>query len=142
MFRHRHLASSRPGRAAFRRSRRQGITLLEVLLATAILAISLTALGRRGFVAIRAAEKSRQQAEAVLVARSALDGVLAHTLRPAATETRWSDVNEWVWWSETTPSETPGLVTLRVHVREQSASPRIPILTLAQLVRPEDLPGR
>jgi len=141
MFRHRTLKRSRPTQTASR-SRRRGVTLLEVLLATAIMAIALTALGRRGFVAIRAAEKSRQQAEAVLIARSALDGLLAHTLRPAATETRWSDTSEWLWWSETTPSETAGLVTLRVHVREPSDSPRVPTLTLAQLVRPEDLPGR
>lgn len=125
-----------------RDSTRTGITLLEVLLATAIMAIALTALGQRGFVAIRAAERSRQQAEGILVARSALDGLLAHTLRPAATETRWSETSEWLWWSETAPSETAGLITLRVHVREQSDLPRVPTLTLAQLVRPEDLPGR
>lgn len=121
-------------------SRRGGMTLVEVLIATAILAVSLMALGRRGFVAIQAAQKGERQAAGAGIAREALDGLLAGTLAPPARETTWADQPEWVWWIEVKPSEQEGLVRLSVHVRSANEPAGTPLLSLSQLVRRQALP--
>lgn len=116
------------------------MTLLEVLIATAILAVSLMALGRRGFVAIQAAQKGERQAAGAEIAREALDGLLAGTLAPPARETGWPDQPEWVWWIDIAPAEQEGLVRLSVHVRSASEPVGTPLLSLSQLVRRQALP--
>jgi len=116
------------------------MTLLEVLIATALLAVSLAALGRRGFVAIQAAQKGERQSAGACIAREALDGLLSGSLAAPSRETAWPDQPDWVWWIETKPGPESGLVALSVHVRPTGDPPGTPLLTLSQLVRRTALP--
>ncbi len=127
-----------PGRLRRRfraRGSRSGITLLEVLIATAILAVSLAALGRRGFVAIHAAENGRKQLEGTLIARHVLDAIQAGTLAPSSVETAWTDATEWRWWTTRKPGPEAGLTILEVLVRHEADRPGEPQVALTQLVR-------
>lgn len=126
-------ASSRPPLLGGRS--RGGMTLLEVLIATAILAVSFAALGRRGFVAIHAAESARKQLEGTLIARHVLDAIQSGSLAPATSQTVWRDATEWHWWTTRRPGPESGLTTLQVFVRHESDRPDEPTISLSQLIR-------
>jgi general secretion pathway protein I len=117
------------------RPRRVGITLLEVLIATAILAVSLTALGQRGFVAIQAATRAQQQSAAMVIARQAMDGVLSGVIPEPQREAAWPSNPEWVWRMDLGDVTEPGLRRLTIHVRQATDRPEESTVTLTQLQR-------
>jgi prepilin-type N-terminal cleavage/methylation domain-containing protein len=63
------------------RIERRGLTLLEMLLAASILAMSLAVLARQNGVGVRAALRSQLETEAAVLCQSQLNRLLAEKLR-------------------------------------------------------------
>ena len=103
------------------RSVRAGVTLLEVLLATVILATSLAALGQMISNGVMAGVRCEQQAEAAVRCQSKLDELLAgvEPLTPVSAAS-FSDDPSWTWTLEVAPFQER-LSCVTVAVQHESA---------------------
>jgi prepilin-type N-terminal cleavage/methylation domain-containing protein len=124
-----------------RQSRRDGLTLVEVLLATALLAMALTALAQLQYSGVRAVTSAQLEAEAMLLCQSELDAVLVGVhLSPASstannsllmTEPLASDPT-WSRRISLEPTRTPGLMSLTVEILRTKSADRRPWAALTR----------
>lgn len=99
-------------------ARRTGISLLETVLATAILAAALAALGHQTFVGVRAAARMELETKAALLCQSRMETLLLQNA-PATTVQNQPVPEEpgWLWSAELSPaSELASLQWLTIRV--------------------------
>jgi general secretion pathway protein I len=110
------------------KSRRRGFSLLEVLLATAILAGSLVVLSELAAIGRIHASTAEDGATAVRICRSVTGAILAG-LEPVATVRQQTVDDEpgWLYSVEVEPAGRPGLVAIRVTVRQEDAESGRPV---------------
>ncbi len=106
-----------------RRSRRRGFSLLEVLLATAILIGSSVVLMELASIGMRHAASARDMSQAQRLCQSKLNEIIvgvapAETVRPIPSE----EDPRWTYWVNVQPTERAGLVKLEVGVAQELAS--------------------
>ena len=106
-----------------RRSRRRGFSLLEVLLATAILVGSSIVLMELASIGLRHAASARDLSQAQRLCQSKLNEIVvgvapAETVRPMPCE----ENPRWTYWVNVQPTERVGLVLLEVGVAQELAS--------------------
>lgn len=106
-----------------RRSRRRGFSLLEVLLATAILIGSSVVLMELASIGMRHAASARDLSQAQRLCQSKLNEIIvgiapAETVRPTPCE----EDPRWTYWVNVQPTERVGLVMLEVGVAQELAS--------------------
>jgi len=107
---------------------RPGFSLLEVLLATAILAGSLVALSELAAIGRIHASMAEDGAAAVRICRSLMGEILAG-IEPVASvrEQAVEDEPGWLYSVEVEPVRRPGLVAIRVTVRQEEAETGRPV---------------
>jgi type II secretory pathway pseudopilin PulG len=117
-----------------RRSRR-GLTLLEALVAVAILGASMAALGVLIGIGSRAAEQAREGTTAQILAESVMSEVTAGSL-PAESigPLPYDEEGVWFYTVEVLPVQTVPLPLLEVHVLVEQGFPQGPPISY-QLVR-------
>ena len=116
-----------------RRVLRGAFTLLEIILALAILAGALATMGEVVRLAVRNAESARRLTQAELLATSKLAEITAG-ITPAepVEEISFQRQPNWMFTISTSPTEVDGLIAVSVNV-EQQATGRQPIeFTLVQ----------
>lgn len=107
---------------------RRGFSLLEVLLATAILAGSLVVLSELAAIGRIHASVAAEGAAALRICRNKLSAILAG-LEPVA-PVRQQPVDEepgWLYSVEVEPAGRPGLVAICVTVRQEEAESGRPV---------------
>jgi len=120
-----------------RLGRRQGFSLLEVLLATSILIGSAIVLLELVSIGSRHASSARDLTKSQLICQTKLNEVLARvapveTVRPMPVE----DEPEWVYWIDVLPLKQPGLVALEVNAaHERQPNKQTARFTLVRWVR-------
>ena len=121
-----------------RRSRR-GLTLLEMLLAAAILAMSLAVLARQNGVGVRAALRSQLETDAAVLCQSQLNRLLMQNVpvdtipeRPLADA--GSESHRWMWSVRVEQSSMPELQLITVTVFAEGIHREISTVTLSRLV--------
>ena len=117
-----------------RRVLRGAFTLLEIILALAILAGSLATMGEVVRLAVRNAESARRLTQAELLATSKLSEITAG-ITPAepVEEISFQRQPDWMFTISTSPTEVDGLIAVSVNVVERQATGRQPIeFTLVQ----------
>ena len=108
-----------------RKTRAQGFTLLEVLVAVAILAIAMVAILKANVQSLDTLTESRERSTASLLAASKLAEV------EAAGPTNWSELQgdfgegypDYNWEVETSGTEVEGLMRVAVIVSRGGAAP-------------------
>lgn len=121
------------------RIERRGLTLLEMLLAASILAMSLAVLARQNGVGVRAALRSQLETEAAVLCQSQLNRLLAEN---AAMETiperpltdAGSKSRRWMWSAQVEPSSVPELRLITVTVFAEGIHREISTVKLSRLV--------
>ena len=111
--------------------RRRGLTLLEVMLAIAILGGAMAIIGQLIRVGARSAMEARDLAAAQLMCESKLAEVVlgivpAETAGPSPVETL-TGVDEWMYSVETAPVEQQGLIAVYVTVQKNMDPEQDPI---------------
>ncbi len=108
----------RPASTARTAHPRQGLTLLEMVLALAILLVALSVLGSWFATGTRAARQATLQAQAVRLCQSKLDEVLAGVEPLEAVDQAPLDESDpsWVWSLALEPTDFDELVLLEVTV--------------------------
>jgi prepilin-type N-terminal cleavage/methylation domain-containing protein len=108
---------------------RRGLSLLEVMLALAILGGALTAIGMLVRLGSRAAVESREMTQAQLLCESKLAELTAGLL-PVEPGGPWQfdlpEQAEWVYFVDIEPVPLPGMVQVTVTVAQESETARIP----------------
>ncbi|MBI2479680.1 MAG: prepilin-type N-terminal cleavage/methylation domain-containing protein [Planctomycetia bacterium] len=113
----------------------EGFSLLEVIIATAILATSTVLLLGLFSTGERHAKKAETRVLAQMLCQSKLDELLADaSLLAIVDDEPLAGYDDWMYSVDWTPTEIDGLVRLRVSVRE--------VETLDQLERTAAAPGR
>lgn len=120
-------------------SPRRGISLLEVLLALAILATAATLLSQLMQIALRSAAEARDEPRAVLWCESRLNEVSARILLPTSVQNApLPEDREWVYSLETSPGPYTGLLLVRASVA-RAATPDSPMVSLSRwIIDPND----
>lgn len=113
-----------------RSSKRHGLSLMEVVLALAILGISLAMIGELIRLGSRAGEAARDDLESQLICESLINEVAASTQVPEPViDQPVDELGEWLYSVETQPVDEGGLLAVRVSVRradkQESTSARI-----------------
>ena len=126
-------------RKKVRRANRKGLSLLEVLLALAILGGSLAVIGQLVNLGLKAARKSQLQSASNIMADAKMAEVAAGVLALQSTSLTPIEENEgWGYSVEVSDSELPGLLTVTVSV-EQTGAVANPIrLTINRLMADPD----
>jgi prepilin-type N-terminal cleavage/methylation domain-containing protein len=105
--------------------KRDGFSLLEVILALAILAGAIAVLGEAGRQAVRNAAAARDMARAQLLCETVLSELVTGVLAPDAVEKMPFDVESealdpdepaWLYSIETAETDETGLISVRVTV--------------------------
>jgi type II secretory pathway pseudopilin PulG len=111
------------------------MTLLEVMLATAILAMSMAALGQLTFNGVDAALRTKMESEAAIRCRSVINEILSGSLTPThQTEQHFRDTSDWTWSVSVRPDTIRTMTLMTVTVRH--ASNPDGTFTIHRLVRP------
>jgi prepilin-type N-terminal cleavage/methylation domain-containing protein len=107
---------------------RRGFSLLEVLLATAILVGSLVVLSELAAIGRIHASAAEDGAAAVRICRSVTSAILAG-IEPVSPvrEQPVDDEPGWLYSVEVEPVDRPGLVAIRVTVRQEEAESGRPV---------------
>ncbi len=104
------------------RTKRQGMTLLEVVLALAILAMALGLLGQLVQTGARAAAAARDETRAQLACESVLAGVVAGAIAAQSVDGAPYEADpEWSYSLDVQPANTYGLISVRVSVVQNIA---------------------
>lgn len=115
---------------------RYGITLLEVMLAIAILAMSMSALGQLTFNGVDAALRTKMESEAAIRCRSVINEILAGSLTPIQeSERHFRDTSDWTWSVSVRRNTIRTMTLLTVTVRHVSNPDGT--FTIYRLVRPD-----
>ena len=102
-------------------SSRRGLTLFEVMLALAIFAISLAAIGQMMSSGVRGAVQARLQSQAVLRCQSRLAEVTGGVLPfQNVNKMAFADDPAWLWSLTVTPATQTNLYTLELTVEHPS----------------------
>ena len=119
----------------YRRERR-GLSLLEVMLAIAILGGSMAAVGELIRLGSRAATRSRDVNRAQIHCASIMAEVTAGIRLPESTGLTQVEYDvEWLYAIETFPIETqPGLISVRVTVQQNTQSARPVYVSLVRWI--------
>jgi type II secretion system protein I len=130
-------------------SQRRGLTLLEMLLAAAILAMSLAVLARQNGVGVRAALRSQLETEAAVLCQSQLNRLLskktpADSIPERPLTEAGSKSHRWMWSAQVEPSSVPELRLVTVTVFAEGIHREISTVRLSRLVpaAPEASPQR
>ena len=116
-----------PRNRRLRRSRRQGITLLEVLLAIAILGGALAAIGELIRLGVRSAGAAQQETFAHLLCDSRMAEVAAGAVPPESVgQTACEEATDWVYTIEVTPADQTGLLQVMVLVQQDPSQYTLP----------------
>ena len=120
-----------------KRSMRRGFSLLEVLLATAILLGSVVVLGELSRLALRNATAARSHSRgAELCDRTLAEIVAGIRSAAASSEQPFEDDPAWLYAIEILPCETPGVSCVEVVCRQDLPQNRRPVeVRLVRLVR-------
>ncbi len=105
-----------------RRKRSSGFSLLEVILATAILLACLFVLGQMAYVGRKDAEDAADATTAQLICRSKLNEILVGAAPVASVESQpVAEMPGWVYSVEVESLEQFGLVSLRITAMQDPA---------------------
>jgi len=118
-----------------RRPRREGITLLEIVLALGLMAIAMTLLAQLVFIGNRAARGARDLSKAQLYCESVMSEVVAGIMAPDSVSLTPLDADpKWLYSIDvgTTSSET--LNAVRVTVQQDTESTRPTTFTMTQWI--------
>ena len=121
------------------RIKRRGLTLLEMLLAASILAMSLAVLSRQNGVGVRAALRSQLETEAAVLCQSQLNRLLAEktsmeTISERPLADAGSKSHRWMWSAQVEPSSVPVLRLVTVTVFAEGIHREISTVKLSRLV--------
>lgn len=109
-----------------------GMSLLEVVLATAILSMSLAALAQQSAVGVKAALRCQLQSEAAVYCQTQLDRLLVGRLAlRTVRDQQIEGVQGWRWSAEVRDSAVPNLLEIRLEVYRESQ----PLLSRCHLLR-------
>lgn len=132
---HRHTTSNRQQQLPRARSIRKGVTLLEALLATVILAGALASLSQLATNGINAALRIENDTIAAMKCQTRLDEILA---APGPTEfgrdIPYPDNPSWTWRSDVSDGPAESLALLSVTVRRSGRSSAEATFRLSRLV--------
>ena len=118
----------RTGRRRGRRAWHGAFTLLEIILALAILAGSLAVMGEVMRLAVRNAESARQLTQAELLAESKLGEITAGiTLADPVQDFPFELQPDWTYTIAVDLTDDVGLVSVRITVAEAEATGRQPL---------------
>lgn len=114
--------------------RRSGLTLIEILLASVILAGALAALSQQNATGVEAALRSQLETEAAVKCQSKLNRLLAEGL-PAADATNQAIEGDerWRWSAKVGSSDYVGLKWLTVTVHQNGRNKAISTFSLSRL---------
>jgi type II secretory pathway pseudopilin PulG len=123
---------------------RLGVSLLETVLAVAILAAALAALGHQTFVGLRASVRAELQTRAALLCQSRIESLLPSANLPLRVENEpIPDALDWRWSAEVFPaSEVDGMQWLVVSVHQPGPQVELSRHSLAHLIPWNKEPGR
>jgi prepilin-type N-terminal cleavage/methylation domain-containing protein len=117
-----------------------GLTLLEVVLALAILAGSATVLSQLVGLSMRAASNGRDLTQAQLLAESIMSEIAAGITRAETfTETRLPNDPDWLASAYVEPAQQPGMIRLTIVVRRDTLSLRAARYQLVRWLRDPNL---
>ena len=121
------------------RIKRRGLTLLEMLLAASILAMSLAVLARQNGVGVRAALRSQLETEASVLCQSQLNRLLAEktsleTIPERPLMEASSKSHRWMWSAKVEPSSMPELRLVTVTVFAEGIHRELSTVKLSRLV--------
>lgn len=103
--------------------RRRGLSLLEVILALAVLAMAMTVLGQLIRIGARSASSAREVTRAKLLCESKLAEIAAGAVLPEPVrEAALQEDPDWNYSIELEPTDRDGLVAVRVIVQRADAS--------------------
>lgn len=118
-------------------SPRNAFTLLEVLLATAILALALTAVSQLATNGTRAANRVQRETQAAIICQSTLDEILAGIRETG--NTRPTDDERWSITTRTTDGPTPTLKRVSVEVTSTTSGEPTTYELTRLVPQPDDL---
>ncbi len=100
-------------------SARRGLTLLEILLASAILATALAVIGQQNSVGVRAAIRTQLETEAALHCQSLLNRITSTDVAPQAIpEQPLAGSDGWFWSATISNAPLGGMTAVTVSVRK------------------------
>lgn len=99
--------------------RRNGFTLLEIMVALAIFSLAALAMVRLQGYSVRSTSDLRDSGMAWQVARNVAVEILSDPTPPTLGETRGEEVNggqNWIWTATTSPTDDSRLITVDIDV--------------------------
>jgi type II secretion system protein I len=109
-----------------RKNRSRGLSLLEVILALAILGISMAAIGQLFFLGARSATQATLRNEANILADTKMAELVAGILEPQSTgQTGIAEAPGWVYSIKIDDGDQPGLKVATVIV--QTVGEQVPV---------------
>ena len=125
------------------RVHRHGTTLLEVLLASVILAVALAALTQQSFVAAQAARRTELETQASVRCSSRLNELLASRRKLNGPQSGvCEDDASWHWEVDWDPTQFPDTHRITVRVWQEGPNRRLTTLSLTRLMTHSDAKTR
>ncbi len=115
---------------------RRGFSLIEVLLATAVLMGAMAVLGELAHLGYRNARNARAYMTAQVLCEAKLNEIVCgQTPAEEVTETPFETEPQWLYAVLATPQDQPGLISVQVTVRENLPEEKRPIsVSLSRLL--------